>query len=129
MAKTASEHFDMPPEMRTFTEKSVEQARQAVDGYITAAQRALGAWDDQAQTARKGAKDIGQKMFAFAERNIASSFDLAQRLVRARDVDEMLKLHGDYVATQMKTFADQAQELGAAVGKAADETAKLKSAA
>jgi phasin len=130
MAKAAAaEQFDMTPEVRAFTEKSVAQARQAVESYIAVAQRALSAWDDRAQSARKGAKDISQKMIAFSERNISGSFEFAQRLVRARDVDEMLKLHGDYVATQMKALADQARELGAIAGRAAGETAKPKTAA
>jgi len=37
----ASDRFEVPPEMRDFAEKSVEQARQAFDGFISAAQQAM----------------------------------------------------------------------------------------
>ena len=33
----------------------------------------------------------------FAERNMTSAFVLAQKLVQARDLEEMLKLQADYV--------------------------------
>jgi hypothetical protein len=42
--------------MRAFAEKSVEQARQAFDGFISAAHNAVAAFEGQAETARKGAR-------------------------------------------------------------------------
>src|SRR6266480_848679 len=50
-----ADRFEIPPEMRAFAEKSVEQARQAFDGFISAAQQAMSAFEGQAETARKGA--------------------------------------------------------------------------
>ena len=38
-----TDRFDVPPEMRAFAEKSVEQARQAFDGFISAAHHAVNA--------------------------------------------------------------------------------------
>jgi hypothetical protein len=48
----------------------------------------------------------------FAEQNIASSFELAQQLVRARDLQEVLKLQADYIQRQLQVFAEQARGLG-----------------
>ena len=45
----------------------------------------------------------------FAEHNIATSFELAQRLVRAKDVEEVLKLQADYIKTQMQALTDAGQ--------------------
>ncbi len=42
---TATERFEIPPEMRALAEKSVEQARQAFDGFISAAHRAVSAFE------------------------------------------------------------------------------------
>ena len=66
----------------------------------------------QAQTARKGAKDVTEKAMTFAEQNIASSFEFAQQLVRAKDVQEVLRLQADYVQRQMQVLSEQARELG-----------------
>jgi hypothetical protein len=78
----ANDRFEIPPEMRAFAEKSVDQARQAFDGFIAAAHNAVSAFEGQAETARKGAKDVAGKAINFAEQNIASSFELAQQLLR-----------------------------------------------
>jgi hypothetical protein len=53
MSMAAPDRFEIPPEMRAFAEKSVEQARQAFDGFISAAHNAVAAFEGQAETARK----------------------------------------------------------------------------
>ena len=100
----ASDRFEVPPEMRAFAEKSVEQARQAVDGFISAAHQAMSAFEGQAETARKGARDVTEKAMIFAERNIASAFAFAQNLVQARDLQEVLRLQSDYIRQQMQAL-------------------------
>jgi phasin len=114
-----TDRFEIPPEMRAFAERSVEQARQAFDSFISAAQNAVVAFEGHAETARKGAKDVTERAMTFAQQNIASSFELAQQLMRAKDVQEVLKLQTDYVRRQMQALAEQAKELNEAAGKAA----------
>jgi phasin len=126
MTMAATDRFEIPPEMRAFAEKSVEQARQAFDGFISAAHHAVSTFEGQAETARKGAKDVTQKAMTFAERNIASSFELAQQLVRAKDAQEVMSLQADYIRRQMQVLTEQAKELGESTGKAAREAAKPK---
>ena len=48
----ASDRFEVPPELRTFAEKSVEQARQAFDGFISAAHHAMGAFEGRERSER-----------------------------------------------------------------------------
>ena len=103
----ASDRFEVPPELRTFAEKSVEQARQAFDGFISAAHHAMSAFEGQAESARKGARDVTEKAMTFAERNMASAFEFAQELVRARDLQEVLRLQGDYIKRQMEALTEQ----------------------
>jgi phasin len=119
-----AEQFQIPPEMRAFAEKSVEQARQAFDGFLTAAQRTVTTIEGQAQAAQKGAKDVSEKALDFAEKNIASSFDFAQKLVRAKDMKEMLELQSSYVKTQMQALAEQARELGETSSRMATDPMK-----
>ena len=119
----ANDRFEIPPEMRAFAEKSVDQARQAFDGFIAAAHNAVSAFEGQAETARKGAKDVAGKAINFAEQNIASSFELAQQLLHAKDMQEVLKLQSDYIKRQMQVLADQAKVLGESASAAA-KTAK-----
>jgi phasin family protein len=63
---------------------------------------------------------------AFAEQNIANSFEFAQQLLRAKDLQDVLKLQADYVKRQMQAFNEQARELGESATKAAKDTATPK---
>ena len=98
-----SDHFEIPADMRAIAERSVEQARQAFDGFIGAVQRAV---DMFGETAGKGAKDIAEKAVTFAEKDMALSFEFARQLVRARGVQDVLNLHTQYVNAQMQLFSE-----------------------
>lgn len=118
-------NFEVPTQMRQFAEQSLEQARKAVDGFMTAAQKTATTMEAQATAAQSGAKDVGQKAMAFAEQNIATSFEFAQKLVRAKDLQEVMALQQEFLASQMKAMSEQAKDLGAA-GKSAMDSAKPK---
>jgi phasin len=118
-------NFEVPTQMRQFAEQSLEQARKAVDGFMTAAQKTVTTMEAQATAAQSGAKDVGQKAMGFAEQNIANSFEFAQKLVRAKDLQEVMALQQEFLASQMKAMSEQAKDLGAA-GKSAMDSARPK---
>jgi hypothetical protein len=78
----------IPSQIIDLAEKNVEQARGAFLGFISAAQKAT----DAAETLPSSAKDAMAKAMSFAENNVNAAFDLAQKLVRAKDVNEVLAL-------------------------------------
>ena len=108
---TNSPNFEVPPDMRAFAEKSVAQAREAFDGFIGAARKAAEQAQTTAATAQSGAKDMTQLAMSFAERNIASTFDFAQKLAQAKNANEILALNADYVKRQMDALSEQAKEI------------------
>ena len=82
MAKDPFEQFAIPNEMRAFAEQSVAQARKAFDGFIEAANQAMGQMQGRAQAAHSGATEIAHKSMAYAEQNVAATFDFAQKLMQ-----------------------------------------------
>ena len=124
MAKDPMSSFEIPSEMRNLAEQSVEQARKAFDGYMTAAQQAVEALEGQATVAQAGTKNVGKKAMTFAEQNVATSFEFAQKLVRAKDVQEVLRLQGEFVQAQMQALSEQAKDLSETASKVAMEAAK-----
>jgi len=122
MAKDENSNFEIPAEMRAFAEKSVAQAKLAFDSFISAAQQAVNTAENHAATARVGSKEAGDLAMQFAERNIASSFDFAQRLLQAKDPREVAKLHAEYVKSQVTTLTEQAKELSKQAAKIAGQT-------
>jgi phasin len=127
MAREASGTFEIPRDVRTFAEQSVEQARKAFDGFMTAAQQTAATIEGQAAAAQTGAKDIREKAMNFAEKNVASSFDFAQRLVQAKDIEEVSRLQAEFVQQQMQRLAQQAQDLGQTATRAAKEAVRKAS--
>ena len=99
----------IPSQIIDLAEKNVEQARGAFLGFIGAAQKAT----DAAETLPSSAKDAMTKAMLFAENNVNAAFDLAQKLVRAKDVSEVLALQSEFAKAQMAAMQTQAKELGA----------------
>jgi phasin len=126
MAKEPFEQFAMPNEVRAFVEQSVAQARVAFDGIANAANQAVAQWQGQAQAARAGASEIGHKSMAYAEQNMAATFDFAQKLMHAKDPGEVMRLQQEYIARQMQTISSQTQELGQSAAKIVMDAAKPK---
>jgi hypothetical protein len=73
---------------------------------------------------RAGAKEVGATAFSYAEKNVQASLDYAQALLHAKDLPEMMRLHGEYVQAQMRSLAEQAGEMGQIVGRTAMDAAK-----
>ena len=127
MAKDPFEQFAIPNEVRTFAEQSVAQARKAFEGFIQAANQAMGQFQGQAQTARSTASEIAHKSMAYAEQNVGTTFDFAQKLMHAKDSAEVMALQSEYLSRQMQTISAQVQDLGQSAAKIVVDAAKPKS--
>jgi|SRR6516225_7243650 len=126
MSDETREHFEMPKDMRSMAEAGFEQARKTFEKFLSTAETAAGSIEERGETMRAGAKDIGARAMAYAEKNVQSSLDYAEKLLHAKDLPEVLRLHSEYVQTQMRSLAEQASDIGQAVGRAAMDAAKTR---
>jgi len=127
MAKDPFEQFAIPNELRSLAEQSVTQARKAFEGFIQAANQAVGQMRGQAEAAHSGASEIAHKSMEYAEKNVAVTFDFAQRLMQAKDAAEVMGLQSEFLGRQMQALSSQVQELGQSAAKMVVEAAKPKS--
>jgi phasin len=127
MSDAGHDRFEIPKEMRSMAEASLEQARKTFEKMLVGAQATAGSLEERGATVRAGAKDISGKAVAYAEKNVQASLDYAQSLLKAKDLTEILKLHSEYVQAQMRSLAEQASEMGQLVGRAAMDAVKPKS--
>jgi phasin len=111
--------YEIPTEMRDFAEKSVEQARKAFDGFLTAAQKAMETFEGSSSSMQSSATDATRRTLSFAEQNIRAAFDHAQALVRARDMQEAFQLQSDFARNQFAAIQGQMKELGDLASSAA----------
>lgn len=118
--------FEIPDQMRDAADKSVEQAKKAFDDFLTATHTAVAKAENSAKSLSEGAADVNRQALALAEENVASAFDLAHRLVRARSVEEVALIQQEFVQRQMRNFAEQGKSLGEMMGRAAAAAKKTK---
>ena len=119
--------FEIPKDMRSMAEASFDQARKAFEQFVTNARDTAGKIEERNATMRAGAKELSTKALSYAEKNVQSSLDYAQSLLKAKDLTEVMRLHSEYVQGQMRSLAQQAREMGQIVSKAAMDAAKPRS--
>ena len=118
--------FEIPKEMRSMAEARFAQARQNFEKFLSSAHQAAGSFEERGAAARSNAREIGSKAVAYAEKNVQSSLDYAQSLLKAKDLTEVMRLHSEYVQGQMRSLTEQAGEMGQIVSRAAMDAARPK---
>ena len=121
-----TDRFEIPKEMRSMAEASFDQARKTFENFLAGAQQTAARIEGQGASVRAGAKDIGAKAVSYAEKNVQASLDYAEKLLHAKDLTEVMRLHSEYVQNQMRALAEQASERGQLVSRAAMDAAKPK---
>jgi hypothetical protein len=59
----------------------------------------------------------------YAEKNVSAAFDLAQRLVHAKDVQEVVHIQTEFVKSQVSALQEQMTEFGTTVQATARKAA------
>ena len=111
--------FEIPATVRDLASKSVDQAREAYNRFLESARQA----HDVVTKSTDVTREINEKAVRYTEANLQANFDLAQRLVHAKDLKEALDIQSQFARQQMETFAHQAQELTRLVAQSAQKAA------
>lgn len=111
--------FEIPEQMRAAAGKSVEQARKAFDEFLDATQKAVAKAESSAKSLGEGAADVNRQALALAEENMAAAFELADRMVKARSIEEVAAMQQEFVQRQIRNFTEQSKSLGEMIGRAA----------
>lgn len=99
--------FDIPNEMRAVTERSVEQAKVAFQQLMQAAEESVSTLEERVTASQVGALDISKKAMTFAERNVLSAFELAQKIVQTKDIQELVRMQTEFLQAQTQALGDQ----------------------
>jgi phasin len=127
MAEGERDRFEIPKDMRSMAEASVDQARKTFEKFIAGAQAAADSLSARTSTVGAGARDVSAMAFSYAEKNVQASLDYAQALVHAKDLSEVARLHREYIQSQMRSLAEQASEMGQIMSRTAVDAVKQKS--
>lgn len=121
MVASTTPQFEIADEMRVMTERSLEQAKQAFDNYMRATEKAVSLLETQVEANQRGGLDISKKAMGFAENNVRSAFEFANKIVQANDIQEVLRMQSLFVQAQMQVLREQVTSLGETITKAAME--------
>ena len=116
-------NFEIPATVRDLASKSVDQAREAYNRFIEAARQAHDVVMKSSDVLTSSAREMNEKTVKYTEANLQANFELAQRLVHAKDIKEALDIQNQFARHQMETFAHQAQELTRLVAQSAQKAA------
>ena len=119
-----SNGFEVPEQIRDMADRSVDQARKALDQFLDATQKAVANAEGSARSLSDGAAGFNRQALAFIEENIAETFDLAHRLVQVRTIEEMADLQQGFLRQQIASATDRSKQLGEMIGQAASAAAK-----
>lgn len=116
--------FEVPGEVREFANRSVEQARKAVDGMMSAAQKAGSLAETSAKTLHENAAEITSRAMQHAQANIKAAFDLAQNLAHAKTLEEVATLQSNFMKAQLESLQAQAKDIGEVIRDVAAKATK-----
>ena len=107
-----SDPYAVPAEMREFADRSVQQARKAFEGFMGAVKKSTETVQSAASAAPLDVTGNATKVVALAEKNVTAAFDLAEKLVHAKDISEVMALQAEFMKAQMAAMQDQTREMG-----------------
>ena len=116
----AEENKTLSENISEEAERTVEQARGAMESYLENFQKSMFAvpWADT---------DLNKKIQSYAGKNVATTFEFAQKLTKARDFQELVQIQTEFMQTQLKTLNEQAKDLGKIATGAVSEGIKRPS--
>jgi hypothetical protein len=99
------DEFAIPPLARELAAKGVEQARKSFDSLAISTGTYLPS----------SAREFNGRIFSLTEQNVKDLFDLAQNVIEAKSMDEVLKLQTEFMARSADKMQKQAGELTASI--------------
>ncbi|GEM_PF-6557001 len=121
---TATKAADMPEEVKAVAEKSVEQAREALEKVNTAANENVKVFDETATALKDGTSEFQVKMVEMAQANLDAGFEHARKLMSAKDPKTAFELQEAFLRDRAQTMTRQMQELGTMSMQLAETVAK-----
>ena len=105
--------------MREMAQTTLDKAKEAVSKYMAESQKLREKADSSVRATYSTAKEMNEKAVAFAEANVQAGFELAERLLQAKNPQEMGTIYQSHLKEQMEKLSAQFRELGSMISKPA----------
>jgi|SRR6266850_2932868 phasin len=109
--------MEVPPQIREFAEKSVDQTEKAISSFMELANKSV-------VTVPGPMTEIAKQALANTEANLKASFEHARKLVQAKDINEIMQLQSEFLRSQSAAATDQIKQMTGATISATDAEKK-----
>ncbi len=112
--------FEIPQAMRDVAEQNMKQAHAAYEQLTDFVTKAMSSWTGAmpANSMGAGFKHVQDRAVEIAKENGESAFALAEKMIKAQNLQEVLTLQTQYAQDRMRAFTTQVQELYSLIGEA-----------
>jgi hypothetical protein len=100
---------------RSMMIKNVEEAHREIANYFQFVEKAISA-------SPLGTTDQTKAFRACVERSVAASFELSDKLLRAKDLQDVLHIQTDFFQTQLRALTEQSRDICEEAASASDVT-------
>ena len=105
--------------MREMAQTTLDKAKEAVSKYMAESQKMREKTDSTMRASYSSAKEMNEKAVALAEANVRTGFELAERLLQAKDPQEIAAIYQNHLKEQMENITAQFRELGSLMSRPA----------
>ena len=106
-------------QIRSVMTKNLEQAHGAIANYFQLVEKSLSA-------SPLGATDQTTTFKNYVERSVAASFELSDKILRAKDLLDVLRIQTEFLQTQLKALTEQSKDLCGTATKAASDVTRVQ---
>jgi phasin len=111
-------------QIRAFTEKGVEQSKEAFSKLKANADEAQKVLETTLETAKTISSDLSLKTIAALRANAEADFSHLEALVSAKSLSEVVELQTAFLRKRVEMGVEQAKEFQAAASKAVEDVTK-----
>jgi phasin len=97
--------------VRAILSENLERVRKASDEYFQMLEKGLG-------SSQLPIADHAKQFTDLMQRNVALTFDLCDKLIKANDAQDAMRIQAEFFQAQMRAMTDQAKGMGETAMKA-----------
>ncbi len=112
--------LEVPAELRSMAEKTIEQAEKAFGMFLDAANKSVASLPHPTT-------EMSKKALSFTEENMKAAFDHAKKVVQTTDLQEAVRIQSEFLKSQMANAGEQIRKITGDVLAAAQDATKRKS--
>jgi len=106
--------------IRTMLAEANERLRKASADYFELLEKGLS-------SSQLPVADQAKQFCGYMQRNVTATFDLGDRLIQAKDMQDAVKIQSEFFQDQMRSLTDHAKSVGESAMKAATSVFTPKS--